>query len=253
MFARKQVNAAHKKPVAATRSLLGKPSPMSMLRAPYQMPTLPYRRPQQGRDLWIWDDVLPNPLEVRARCLAKSDWTYGFPYRDEGWPGMRAIPALLPEELAPIEAWVKKQTGCQHLWQQPTATGMTLNHNCVQLVGADEADARPHTDSRTNCRFAAVIYLTPELPPDCGTAFYRQRLAGAKLGGNFVPPPHANLQAALGTRFVPPGSFVEDLRVDYRFNRLVMYRADLIHSAIRYVGKTNDTKRMAAVFFWHGQ
>lgn len=226
---------------------------MQPIRAPFHMPTLPYRKPQLGRDLWILDDALQNPQQVRQRCLDKSDWTYGFPYRDEGWPGMRAIPALLPQELAPLEEWVKQQTGCKRLWQNPTAEGMTLNHNCVQLVGADEADARPHTDSRTNCRFASVIYLTPDLPADCGTAFYRQRLPGGKLGGNFVPPPHANLQAALGTRFVAPGSFVEDLRVDYRFNRMVMYRADLIHSAIRYVGKTNETKRMAVVFFWHGQ
>lgn len=226
---------------------------MQPIRAPFHMPTLPYRKPQLGRDLWILDDALQNPQQVRQRCLDKNDWTYGFPYRDEGWPGMRAIPALLPQELAPLEEWVKQQTGCKRLWQNPTAEGMTLNHNCVQLVGADEADARPHTDSRTNCRFASVIYLTPDLLADCGTAFYRQRLPGGKLGGNFVPPPHANLQAALGTRFVAPGSFVEDLRVDYRFNRMVMYRADLIHSAIRYVGKTNEAKRMAVVFFWHGQ
>ncbi len=226
---------------------------MTHMKAPFKMPILPYRRPVEGRDFWILDDVLPNAQEVRERCLAKTDWSYGFPYRDEGWPGMRAIPALLPEELEPIEAWVKQQTGCKRLWQNPTAPGLTLNHNCVQLVGADEADARPHTDSRPNCRFAAVIYLTPDLPPDCGTAFYRQRLSGGPLGGNFVPPPHANLQAALGTRFVPPNSFVEDMRIDYRFNRLVMYRADLIHSAIRYVGKTLETKRMALVFFWLAQ
>ena len=110
---------------------------MTNMKAPFRMPTLPYRKPVEGRDLWIFDNVLPNAKEVRERCLAKTDWTYGFPYRDEGWPGMRAIPALLPEELEPIEAWVKQQTGCKRLWQNPTAPGLTLNHNCVQLVGAD--------------------------------------------------------------------------------------------------------------------
>ena len=72
---------------------------MTNMKAPFRMPTLPYRNPVEGRDLWILDNVLPNAKEVRERCLAKTDWTYGFPYRDEGWPGMRAIPALLPEEF----------------------------------------------------------------------------------------------------------------------------------------------------------
>ena len=143
------------------------------------MPTLPYRKPQLGRDLWILDDALQNPQQVRQRCLDKNDWTYGFPYRDEGLAGNARDSCTASAELAPLEEWVKQQTGCKRLWQNPTAEGMTLNHNCVQLVGADEADARPHTDSRTNCRFASVIYLTPDLPADCGTAFYRQRLPGA--------------------------------------------------------------------------
>lgn len=214
---------------------------------------LPYQKPLEGRDLWVADDVLPNALEVRARCLARKDWTLGYPYRDEGWPGMRTLPALYPEELVRIESWAKKQLGVKELWQNAAAAGTLLNHNCVQVVGEDEAEARPHTDSRSSCRFAAVLYLSPNVPPQCGTSFYRQRLPNGSLGGNRVPPPHNTLADALGQRFLPPGSFVEDARVDYRFNRLVLYRADLIHSATRYFGRKPEERRMAAVFFWHGK
>jgi hypothetical protein len=49
---------------------------------------------------------------------------------------------------------------------------------------------------------------------------------------------------------VPPESFVEDLRVPHRFNRLLLYRANLLHSATAYHGGTLGEKRMAAVFFW---
>ena len=97
-----------------------------------------------------------------------------------------------------------------------------------------KTEARPHTDSRKSCRFGAVLYLSPNVPPKCGTSFFRQRMPNGSLGVNMVPSPHDNLQAAEGARFLPPGSFVEDKRVDYRFNRLVLYRADLIHSATRY-------------------
>ena len=55
---------------------------------------LPYRKPTEGRDYWLFDEVLPNAAEVRARCMAKEDWALGFPHTQETWPGRRAIPAL---------------------------------------------------------------------------------------------------------------------------------------------------------------
>lgn len=210
---------------------------------------LPYRKPTPGRDYWIVDDVLPDPLAVRERCLARDDWSEGYPYKPESWPGMRTIPALDADELALVEARVRDLTGSARLWVHD-ADGANLNHNCAQVVGIDECGPRPHTDSRKLCRYAAVLYLTPDVPAHCGTSFYRQRLPMNGLGGNVVMPPHANLVEALGTRFVAPNAFAEDLRIDYRFNRLLLYRANLIHSASGYWGHTLQEKRMAAVFFW---
>lgn len=211
---------------------------------------LPYRKPTEGRDYWLFDDVLPNAADVRARCLGKQDWALGFPHTGESWPGRRAIPALEPDELAHVEDLVRKATGAKRLWVQSTPQGKTLNHNCVQVVGTQEAGARPHTDSRSLCRYAAVLYLNPNAPQECGTSFYRQRLPSGQLGGNTVTKPHENLVDALGTRFVPPGSFVEDVRVPNRFNRLLVYSAAMIHSATAYCGNVLADERMAAVFFW---
>ena len=55
---------------------------------------------------------------------------------------------------------------------------------------------------------------------------------------------------ALGTRFVPPDAFVEDVRIPNRFNRLLVYSAAMIHSATAYCGELLADQRMAAVFFW---
>jgi len=211
---------------------------------------LPYRKPTLGRDYWLLDDALPDPDATRARCLAREDWSEGYPYKPEAWPGMRAIPALLPEELGPIEAWVRDATGSKRLWVESTPDGGHLNHNCVQVVGEDDSGPRPHTDSRKLCRYAAVLYLNPGAPAHCGTSFYRQRLANGQLGGNAVMPPNNNLVEALGTRFVGGNPFVEDVRIEHRYNRLLLYRANLIHSATAYCGQTLAQKRMAAVFFW---
>ena len=197
---------------------------------------LPYRKPTEGRDYWLLDDVLPDPLAVRERALARTDWHLGYPHRPESWPGMRVIPGLQPDELAHVEALVRRATGAKKLWVETAPDGGHLNHNCVQVVGEEECGQKPHTDSRKLCKYAAVLYLHPDVPEDCGTSFYRQRLPSGQLGGNIVTGPHANLVEALGARFVPHSSFIEDVRVPHRFNRLLLYRANLIHSATGYWG-----------------
>ena len=214
------------------------------------MKSLPYRKPTEGRDYWLVDDVLPDPLAVRTRTLARSDWVEGYPRRPESWPGLRVIPGLEPAELAIVEAQARRVTGAAKLWVETAPDGARLNHNCIQVVGEDECEQRPHTDSRKLCRYAAVLYLNPDVPDDCGTSFFRQRLPGGQPGGNPVSGPHANLVEALGARFVPPHSFVEDVRLPHRFNRLLIYHGNLVHSATAYWGHALEEKRMAAVFFW---
>ncbi|MET7487142.1 DUF6445 family protein [Streptomyces sp. NPDC005538] len=215
-----------------------------------QLPVLPYRKPTKGRDYWVLNDVLPDVDAVRERCLAKDDWVKGYPYTSETWPGLRTMPGLEPSELGRIERLVKQATGARELWVQQAPGGGTLNHNCVQVVGEGESEPRPHTDSRALCRYAAVLYLNPSVPKDCGTSFYRQHLPGGRLGGNVVQAPHNNLVEALGTRFVAPDAFEEDVRVPNRYNSLLLYHANLVHSATGYHGSTLDEKRMTAVFFW---
>lgn len=213
-------------------------------------PTLTYRKPQLGRDYWVLDGVLPNAAEVAQRCFAREAWELGAPHRAEPWPGMRSQGALLPDELAQVEAWVRKVTGAKKLWQQATPQGSTLNHNYVQLVGGIESGPRPHTDSLKLCRYAAVIYLSPEPMAAAGTSFYRLRYPDGTLGGNYCSPPHANLREALGVTSLPPQAWHEELRVENRFNRMLLYRANLVHSASSYFGCDHHDKRMTAVFFW---
>jgi hypothetical protein len=198
----------------------------------------------------VLNDVLPDVDSVRERCLAKDDWVKGYPYTSETWPGLRTMPGLEPSELGRIERLVKQATGAKELWVQKAPGGGTLNHNCIQVVGKGESEPRPHTDSRSLCRYAAVLYLNPSVPKDCGTSFYRQHLPGGRLGGNVVQAPHNNLVDALGTRFVAPDAFEEDVRVPHKYNSLLLYHANLVHSATDYHGSTLEEKRMTAVFFW---
>lgn len=194
------------------------------------------------------DGALPDPDGVRARLLARTDWVQGAPVRPESWPGQRTKPALDDAELAPLCAWAARQLGAKKV-RGPDRPD--TDHNCAQLVGAGESSVRPHTDARSLCAYAGVLYLTPGLPADCGTSFFRMRLPDGRLGGNTLPPGVENLVQALGTRHVPLELFVEEVRVEARYNRLILYPADLIHSATRYCGRTREEKRLTTVFFWH--
>lgn len=219
-------------------------------RPPIRPAGLPFRNPKLGRDYWLQDNCLPNPREVVERCYSRTSWDLGAPYRNEVWPGMRSPGALLPEELAKVEQWVKAQTGAKELFQRQAAQGF-LNHNFVQLVGQTDSTAKPHVDSLELCTFAGVIYLHPNPPPkQGGTSFFRLRLPNGTLGGNICPPPFANLPQALGTRRLPADAFVPIMEIENVFNRLVVYRSDMIHSATSYFGSDLRSKRMTALFFW---
>ncbi len=213
-------------------------------------PTLTYRRPKLGRDYWVQDDILPNAEEVSRRCYERDDWELGAPHTAQAWPGRRAAQALMPDELERVEAWVRKVTNAKRLWVEPVPEGRANYHNYAQLVGMAESGPRPHTDLRSECRYAAVIYLTPQPDPQAGTSFYRLRYPDGALGGNLFGPQYVDLSQALGVKSLPRSAWREDVRVENRFNRIVLYRGDLVHSASAYFGFEHADKRLTATFFW---
>ncbi len=225
-------------------------SPNPTLAPPPGAPTLAREAPEQGVNFWIGDAVLPNPHAVRAHLLAQPRWNLGYPHRAESWPGMRLPAALGPDDLARVEAWVRGATGCTNLHVATAPGGARLDCNVAQLVGAGESGPRPHTDRRDLCRYAAVLYLNPDPPACAGTSFYRLRYANGALGGNVCPPPHDNLVQALRVPRLPPGAWVEETRVENVFNRILLYKAAMVHSATGYFGQAPADRRLTLTFFW---
>jgi hypothetical protein len=213
-------------------------------------PTLARESLAPGDNHWVADDVLADPQAVRARLLAQRRWNLGYPHRPETWPGMRLPEALLPHELARVEALVRAATGCSRLWVATAPGGARMDCNVAQLVGARESGPRPHTDRRDLCRYAAVLYLHPDPPAGSGTSFYRLRYPNGALGGNACPPPHDNLVQALRVKRLPPAAWVEEARVENAFNRLLVYKAALVHSATAYFGDAAPDRRLTITFFW---
>ena len=216
--------------------------------------SLPFREPQLGRDYWIEDEMLPEALDVAQRCITRSTWTLGSPWRPEPWPGMRAPNALTPDELSRVENCVKQRLHIAALQPQTDSDMGTSGHNHIQICGGGEGVARPHVDSASICDYAAVLYLHPNPPTaHAGTSFYRLHAPGETPGGNVCPREYDSLRDVPGMpRDMDPTCFEEILEVPYVFNRLLVYSSDLIHSATSYFGWNTElaSRRMAAVFFW---
>jgi hypothetical protein len=231
--------------------MLPLPAPDAVLAAiPHVAPKLPYEKLEHGKNYWIVDDVLSNAAEIAERCFGHTPWEYGAPYQPESWPGMRFHGALSKDELSHIETQVKHLIGKDKLWMEQPPGGLRLDCNVAQLVGATESSSHPHTDSRSLCRYACVIYLSPNPAPNSGTSFCRLRYPNGAIGGNIVLAPHNNLVDALKVRALPIQAWYEDLRVENVFNRMILYKANLVHCATGYFGKELREKRLTTVFFW---
>jgi len=106
--------------------------------------------------------------------------------------------------------------------------------------------------------YAAIVFLTPDAPPQTGTTFYRSRINGswsypteeeAKRTGKTVDELSREL-------FGDPPNFYDGTRWDVvdslgnRYNRMVMFNSKLIHAASQYFGNDINDSRLFHMFFF---
>jgi hypothetical protein len=105
-----------------------------------------------------------------------------------------------------------------------------------------------HCDSQ---KWAAVIYLTPDAPPQSGTSFYRHK--ETKIFHNT----QIDWAAGQGTKVFNQHTFVDSTpyemvdTVGNVFNRLVLFDGGLIHSGINYFGWDISSSRLFHIFFFN--
>ncbi|MFB1035914.1 MAG: DUF6445 family protein, partial [Sinobacterium sp.] len=199
---------------------------------PLNSPTLPYEKPEENVNYWIADNFFTEKqaTDIANRCYNKSKWKLGKPYTSELWPGMRSKNALKKKELELVEAWIKQQIINDSIWIAESED-VVVDTNTAILVGGEEGAARPHVDNRKLCRFGAVLYLNKQPAPQSGTSFYRLKYANGAAGGNTVNHPYLNLVDALNTKSLPPSACYEVICIDKKFNRLILFKGNIAHSA----------------------
>jgi hypothetical protein len=194
----------------------------------------------------VVDNFYKHPDKIRALALAQ-DYAADVRYYKGKRTSERFLWPLLREEFErllgrPIVDWLS----------QPA-------NGCFQVTGFDDPLVW-HSDTQS---YAAAIYLTPHAPMDAGTSFWRDRTHGCRR-----PPAHAlesrrfandedrrSAEAVIYSEYniLHPDNWELVDKVGAVYNRLVMWDAQLIHSASNYNGLTGDIvdrARLVQLFFF---
>ena len=112
-----------------------------------------------------------------------------------------------------------------------------------------------HADMQS---YAAVVYLTPDAPPETGTTFWRSR--NNKVWRSPMQEDLDRLNQDHNTTwyqmFGNPPNFYDGTRwemvdkIGNRYNRLAIWDAKLIHSASQYFGANINDSRLFHMFFF---
>lgn len=130
---------------------------------------------------------------------------------------------------------------------------------CFQITGYDDPLVW-HSDTQS---FAAAIYLTPDAPISAGTSFWRHKIHKCRRPpqhpleyerfGSDEERNHVGNEVYSGYNITHPDNWELVDKVGAVFNRLVIWDAQMIHSASSYEGMASDLAekaRLVQLFFF---
>lgn len=226
----------------------------------------PARPPERGPFVIVVDDFYPDPLAVRALALEAEFIQYSPPLAEQvgeetaakfrgqrpSWftsalkvhhgvavkkpfRGFRYDPPGIVERLSHLVG--------EEIVRETWADGGDWWNCAFQLINAEwddsrgtvhhhykEGDVAPHG-------WSGVVYLSPDAPPISGTSVWRDKSSGlciAPLGATFRPD-FENFEIAY--------------LVENRFNRLVLFRENVLHRAGPGFGSGKDARLTQSFFF----
>jgi hypothetical protein len=189
-----------------------------------------YKQPDDIRALALQQEYVPNLKVYKGKRTRER---FLFPFLREEFERLLGKPILD--------------------WLHQPANG------CFQITGFDDPLVW-HSDLQS---YAAAIYLTPDAPPGAGTSFWRHKAYKCRR-----PPQHPleydrfkddaerqGVGADLYSQYniTHPDNWELVDAVGAMYNRLVIWDAQLIHSASSYdgmVGEVADKARLVQLFFF---
>jgi len=111
-----------------------------------------------------------------------------------------------------------------------------------------------HSDCQTH---AAVVFLMPDAPPQCGTNFYRRkglnlrRLPSMEDAERFGTSVNDLIQQVYVDNYYDQTKFDLVDSIGNIYNRVVLWDAYLIHGAAMYFGTEKQNSRLFQMFFFN--
>ena len=113
-----------------------------------------------------------------------------------------------------------------------------------------------------NQHYAAMVFLTPDAPPDCGTSFYRHKKETwldreLEVGKNGIKDEEqkqlldSTLIGSQHDDFLDPTKWELTDSIGNKFNRFVMFDSKQIHAASKYFGTSKETGRLFHMMFFN--
>ena len=113
-----------------------------------------------------------------------------------------------------------------------------------------------HTDNQS---YAAVIFLTPDAPAECGTSFFKSRYNGLSREPTEADCERLGKSKSALVEEMFAGNFYDRTRwelvdvIGNVYNRMAMWDARKVHAASQYFGNTPENSRLFHMFFFDAE
>lgn len=167
------------------------------------------------QQFWVVDNFYQDPDKIRDTALS-CDYEEDIRF----YKGYRSFSAFRPEEI--------KDRFQKLINKKIVQWGYDTNGKFQYTTPVDPLVY--HKDRQTH---AAVVYLNPDAPLQCGTSFWTSKHENPFQWG-FLDRTKFDLVDSVGNVY----------------NRLIIFRGDLIHSASQYFGTGLHDSRLVQLFFF---
>lgn len=192
--------------------------------------------------LIVVDDFLDNAAELRAAALRLT-----YPPQEGAFPGRNAQERI---DIPGLDAEVSRLVG------EPLAALPRLSHaKCRITLAADKGRARVHTDES---HWSGILYLSR--PEDCrgGTELFRHlptdsdhaSFNAAELAASGFASHEAMRREIVEKDSLDDSKWERVMNVPMRFNRLVLLRPWLWHTAGPGFGDSLENGRLVYLLFF---
>lgn len=184
----------------------------------------------------IVDNFYNDPDSVRAFALRQE---YEPSNTDNPYIGSRTYNQFLFEGIKESFETILNQKITK--WDEYGMNGR-FQHNTAGQPLVYHCDAQ---------QWAAMIYLTPDAPPECGTSTYMHKETKQHHNSQFTWG-----ESGTGYKVFPGDTFLDKTRYETVdvfgniYNRLVIFDGGCIHAASEYFGSNKENCRLWHMFFF---